>query len=745
MKELMRNIHILMLAFLTGLSSFAGAQEIKGIVYEQGEKDASKPLPGVNIYWAGTQKGTSSGKDGKFTIEKSQDGNTKLVFSFVGYEVDTVDVRDHNLDHTLEVTLSLNKTLEEVEIKSVARGSVISRMDPVFTQNLNQDEFKKAACCNLSESFETNASVDVSYSDAVTGAKQIQLLGLAGIYSQIQVENIPNLRGLANTYGLEYIPGSWMESIQISKGTSSVKNGYESIAGQINVEYKKPHNSDRLYLNTYVNSLGKMEANFNTAHEVNDRWSTMLLGNVVNMSNEVDKNNDSFLDMPESSQYHFFNRWKYANPGKVHGQIGIQFLNEDRTGGQLAFNEARPENNGNAYGIDINTRRYEAFTKTGILFERPETSIGIINSLTYHEQDSYFGLNDYEGTQLNYYGNIMYESYLFNELHDYSVGFSYMYDEYDEMLNDSTFVRKESVPGMFLEYTFSLEEKFNLLAGLRTDFHNLYGTLWTPRMHMRYALNKNWIFRASAGKGYRSSNVIAENSYLLASSKELIIQEEPQIEEAWNFGLNLTRYADILGRQLTLNLDFYRTSFQNQLIVDMDQNIFEANIYNLDGRSFSNSIQLEANYELVPQLDMTAAYRYNDVQMTLNDKLQRKPMVNQYKGLLTFSYTTLNTGWQFDFTTQFNGDARLPDTEQYAEDYQRPEFSEAYTIFNAQVSKDYKRWELYVGGENLGNFTQENPIIASSEPFGDYFDTSMVWGPIIGTKIYFGMRYSIPR
>lgn len=741
----MQTKNIIWLAFLILLSKIAVTQDIKGVIYEQKKNKDKSPLPGVNIYWAGTQAGTSSGPDGKFTIKQGDDANNKLVFSFLGYKTDTIDVKEHDPENLLEVTLSLNKTLEEVEIKGVAKGATISRMDPVFTQNLNQDEFKKAACCNLSESFETNASVDVSYSDAVTGAKQIQLLGLAGIYSQIQIENIPNLRGLANTYGLEYIPGSWMESIQISKGTSSVKNGYESITGQINVEYKKPHDSEQLYLNTYVNSMGKMEANFNAAHDVNDNWSTMLLGNIVNMSNEVDHNNDSFLDMPESSQYHFFNRWKYENPGKLHAQIGLQALREDRSGGQLSFNGDQAATEGEAYGININTRRYEAFTKTGILFDRPETSIGIINSLSYHDQDSYFGLNDYEGTQLNYYGNIMYESYLFSDLHNYSVGFSYMYDEYDELLNDSTFTRAESVPGLFAEYTLSLEEKLTLLAGIRSDFHNLYGTLWTPRLHARYAPTENWIFRTSAGKGYRSSNIIAENSHILASSRELVIQEEPRIEETWNFGASLTRYADIWGRQLMVNLDFYRTSFQNQLIVDMDQNIFEANIYNLEGKSFSNSFQVEANYELLPQLEMTAAYRYNDVKMTLNNKLQRKPMVNQYKGLLSLSYTTLNSGWQFDFTTQFNGDARLPDTEQYGEDYQRPELSEAYTIFNAQVSKDIKRWELYVGGENLGNFTQSNPIIASNEPFGDYFDTSLVWGPIVGTKIYFGMRYTIPR
>ncbi len=741
MKKIFITISILwMMAFV----SIMKAQEYQGIVYETNNEAKNLPLPGVNIYWAGTQTGTVTGMDGKFMIESPANNSTLLVFSFVGYQKDTIDVSNMDQDRLIEVDLSLNKTLQEVEIISVARGSVISRLDPIFTQNLNQKEFRKAACCNLSESFETNASVDVSYSDAVSGAKQIMLLGLAGRYSQIQVENIPNLRGLSSTYGLEYVPGTWMESIQISKGTSSVRNGYESITGQINVEYKKPLSSEKLFLNTYVNNLGRLEGNFNTAFRLNENWSTMLMGNVVNSKSEIDNNGDSFLDVPKIEQYQFFNRWKFDYPEKIRGQVGIKVLEETRSGGQTAFDEDQPRDTSNAYGINIKTRRYQVFAKSGLLFERPETSIGFLNSLIYHDQGSFFGFNDYSGNQLSYYGNLMYQTYLFNEHHNYTIGVSYVYDVYEEVLNDSAFSRTERVPGAFVEYTYSIEERLTLLAGLRSDFHNLYGTLITPRFHLRYAPNENWIFRGSAGKGYRSPNVIAENSYILATSKKLIIQQKPEMEGAWNFGLSLTKYTDIMGKQLIVNADFYRTEFINQLIVDMDQDIFEVNVYNLDGQSFANSFQVEANYEPLQGLELTAAYRYNDVQITLNDQLQRKPLVNKYKGLLSATYTTQNMGWQFDFTAQFNGDARLPDTKEYPEQYRRPVLSSEYTIFNAQVTKYLGRWELYLGVENLGDFTQDDPIIASDDPFGNYFDTSLIWGPIVGRKIYFGMRYSIP-
>jgi outer membrane receptor for ferrienterochelin and colicins len=720
-------------------------QEIQGVVYENAGGDQKPTLPGVNIYWAGTTEGTVSGLDGSFKIKQANKQNPWLVFSFVGFGKDTVDISDHDSKHMLEVSLSFNQTLKEVEIIAIKRGSVISRLDPIFTQNLNQNELAKAACCNLSESFETNASVDVSYSDAVTGAKQIKLLGLAGTYSQMLAENIPNIRGLATTYGLEYIPGSWMESIQISKGTSSVKNGYESVTGQINVEYKKPDNSDKFFLNMYGNDKGKIEGNFNTSLRLNSKWSSMLFGHFEDLSNNIDDNDDSFLDVPKVRQYHFFNRWKYFNPEKLVAQFGVKILDEKRIGGQTTFDKNMPRDTNNAYGIEIDTRRYELFTKTGIFLSRPNTSFGIINSFVFHDQKSFFGLTNYNAREYNYYGNFMYQTYLFNSQHSYTLGLSYMYDSYDENLNDSLFSRTESVPGVFLEYTFSLDEKLSILAGLRSDFHNLYGTLITPRFHIRYAPTKNWILRASTGKAYRNPNIIAENSYILASSKKLRIHEEPKIEEAWNYGVNITKYTQIAGRQLILNAEFYRTDFINQLVVDMDQDIFEVNIYNLHGKSFSNSFQIEANYELFKRFELTAAYRYNDVQITLNDKLQQKPMVNRYKALLSMTYSTKNSGWQFDFTAQLNGDARLPGTDQYPEQYQRAEKSSQYSIFNAQITKQIKDWALYLGGENLGGFKQDNPIIAADKPFGKYFDTSMVWGPIMGRKIYFGFRYSIPN
>ncbi|MEN8224215.1 MAG: TonB-dependent receptor [Bacteroidota bacterium] len=745
-------IKIILTVLYAGLFLASYSQHhLDGIVYhfEEHQDDEhgheahqhKEPLPGANVYWAGSTNGTSTNGDGAFHLDFPEQDDPVLVVSYIGYKNDSIHV-NHGQEH-IEIILSINNTLKEVVITNKAPGAFISRLDPIYTQNITGAELHKAACCNLSESFETNASVDVSYSDAVTGAKQIQLLGLRGTYSQIMTENIPNLRGLATSFGLGYIPGPWMESIQVSKGTAAVVNGFESIAGQINVEYLKPDNADKLYLNAYTNIHGKLEGNAVSAIKLNDRWSTAVFLHGENLSKKIDDNEDSFLDMPLTRQINFFNRWKYNNPDKLITQFGIKILDESRTGGQMDFSTDMLRDTSNPYGINIETRRYEGFWKGGYIFKRPSTSLGMLQSFTHHRQTSYFGLNDYDAEENSYYLNLIFQSYLGNTNHNFSTGLSFELNNYIEHLNDSAFTRFERIPGVFFQYTYTLDDKLTVIAGIRGDYHNIFGAFATPRFHLRYEITEHTILRASAGLGYRTTNVIAENNTMLASSRKLYINEEPKQEQAANFGINLTQYFDIMGRELRLSGELYHTSFMNQVILDFDKDPQAIYIYNLDGRSYSNAYQVEANYELISRLDVTLAFRYNDVKMTTADVLQYKPLLHRYKGLITMSYATNLKKWQFDFTTQFNGISRIPGTETNPLEYQRSTSSPAYTIINAQITKYFKNWDIYLGGENLTNYKQEDPIIAADQPFGEYFDSSLIWGPVSGVNVYAGIRYKL--
>ncbi len=735
-------ITLLLMAFATG--AFAQGF-IEGTVYEE-NNGVKTPLPGVNVYWKIVNEGTVTDANGHYKIPLHERIGC-LVFSCISYENDTVHhmVEPAHYDHVFHSIHMLN----EVEIAAREKASYINPIKAIAVQNITGESLKRAACCTLAGSFENNASVDVSYSDAVTGAKQIQLLGLSGIYTQMMTEVIPNFRGLASTFGLNYVPGTWMNGIQVSKGTSSVRNGYESITGQINVDYKEPlpNKSEKVFFNLYANSMLMTDFNFNGRVKVGKNDGIMLFGHVSHNFMKMDGNGDSFLDDPMTTQYNVFLRYNHPHTGRFGCKLGIKALKETRFGGQIDFDPKHRFDEGyNLYGIGINTERYEAFAKGGYHFDRKDTSLGTQHQVTYHKLNSYYGFTDYNATQLSYYGNLLFDSYIVNDHHSYSVGASYTYDKYDEHLNDSTLQRVEQVPGAFVEYAFNDNHHWNIIAGFRADYNNYYKKLlYTPRLHVRFKTHDDFALRVSAGKGYRSPNILAENSTMLASARKIIFVDTPKMEDAWNYGINLTKDFHIGWRELILQADFYRTDFVNQIVLDRDADAHEVRIYNLNGKSYSNSAQIEANCEIFKDFDLTLAFRYNDVKMTIDDTLREKPFVNRYKGLVTMSYAPGT--WQFDFTTQFNGDSHVPNLDGNATAVahnQNIERSPFYVIMNAQITKKLgKYWEVYVGGENLTNYTQKYPIISAENPASEDFDASMVWGPLSGIRAYLGVRFQV--
>lgn len=727
------------------------SKEVSGIV-KANSKDDESGLVGANVYWAGSQIGTVTDVNGEFVIPMVESTN-KLVVSYIGYKPDTLIITN---DTYHEIVLQSDE-LKEVLVAGKKAGSHMSRIDAFTKVNITGAELCKAACCNLSESFETNASVDVSYADAATGAKQIQLLGLSGNYVQMMTENIPNFRGLSTLYGLSYIPGAWMSAIQISKGTSTVINGYEALTGQINVDYKKPENSEKFFVNMLANHTGRWENNVNGSIRLNDKWSTAVLAHYSQDQNSTDDNKDGFRDEPLLRQFNVMNRWSYNNHKGFTTQWVFKVLDENRKGGQMGFDGANSvdQNIGTPaqlYGISINTRRYEAFYKAGYVFDDDYTSLALVSNYAYHEQNSFYGLKTYDAKQNSVYANLIFQSYIGNENNKYSAGISFQGDKYDEVLmvdftqDDVRLLKRdELVPGAYFQYTYNMPERLTVIAGARVDFHDDYGVLFTPRLHLKYDLLPNTILRASAGKGYRTPNVLAENSYLLANSRQIYIADDLDQEEAWNYGANITQYINIGGKELSINAEYYRTDFQKQLIVDADQNVDAVYFYNLVGKSYANNFQLETKYELIRGLDVVAAWRVNDVKVTYNGDLLERPLISRTKGLVNLSYATRLKKWQFDFTTQFNGKGRIPSTIANPQEHQRSASFDPYQVINAQVTKYFRKWNVYVGAENIGNFRQDNPIIAGDDPFGEYFDNSLIWGPVMGRRFYMGLRFSIDK
>ncbi|HQQ94637.1 MAG TPA: carboxypeptidase-like regulatory domain-containing protein [Bacteroidia bacterium] len=746
----MRTTILFVLATL--LSSAGAWAQVRGRVIEINGND-TLGVPGAVLNWKNTAVAVSTDAEGRFSLPRSAGQNTLLITS-VGYEKREVAIRDSSV--FLWIRLKSSSLLNEIEVVYYTSGTEISYLNPIKTEILNERSLMKAACCNLSESFETNPSIDVNFTDAVSGTRQIQMLGLAGQYAQITKENMPYLRGIANNYGLSFVPGTWIQSIQLGKGAGSVINGYESFTGQINTELQNPAKSDRLNFNAYVNENARNEYNLNLRQKLNQNLSTGLLSHMSFNPLVQDLNGDGFADIPTGSQINFMNKYTYSNPKTgFEAQFGGAYLKDQRQGGQFQetvkpLNDSIP-----LYKIGIHNEKWELYSKTGYIFKkRPATSMGLQLSYLDHDQLGDYGLRHYQGAQKTFYANGIFETYLNSTINTIKGGVSYMNDQVAERMDSLRFSRLESVAGLFTEYAYNRGEKLNLVLGLRADYHNLYGLFCTPRVHFRYAFNPRSVFRLSAGRALRTASLFTDNASYLASSRAWRIEPGDaklpyglKPETAWNYGMNFTQKFKLNYRDAYVTLDVYRTEFINQVVVDVDQSPREVHFYNLNGPSYSNTMQFEFNVEPKKRFFFKTAYRYVDTKVSFKSGLMQKAMVSMHRAFVNLSYETRNKHWQLDFTTQWNGPKRLPGTQSNPQEYRRADYSPAYFNLLGQITylQKIKGHDLhvYLGVENLLNYKQHDPIVASDKPFGPYFDASMVWGPVYGRMLYAGMRFKI--
>ncbi|HWY10706.1 MAG TPA: TonB-dependent receptor [Bacteroidia bacterium] len=723
--------------------------QLKGRVVELDANKKTSGLPNVVIQVKHGEF-TVSDTSGNFIFNQVKKGDT-LIFSLTGYKTEGVILKD--ISKPISVVLSSGINLNAVEIEYRSSGTELSYLSAMKIETLGERSLMKAACCNLSESFETNPSIDVNFADAVSGTKQIQMLGLSGQYAQITKENMPYMRGLANGYGLTFIPGTWIKSIQLSKGAGSVVNGYESFTGQINTELHDPMTQDKFTFNTYVNQNGRNEYNLNFKQAVTKHFSTNWLAHTSFNPLAQDMNKDGFIDIPTGRQYNIAKKYTYEGKKGFEARWGATYLKDERKGGQITL----PNNSDTLvpYKIGINNEKWEMYSKTGFVFRnKPGTSMGLQLSYLNHQQDNFFGNNIYKALQKTLYANYIFQGILKTTDNTYKIGASYMDDDVNEKFQLYKFNRREQVAGGFAELAINRKDKFNLVAGLRADYHNYYGLFYTPRLHMRFAFTQNSILRLSGGRALRTANIFADNSYLMASSRQWILEPSDlampyglKPETGWNYGLNFTQKFKINYRDAYITIDAYRTDFTNQVVMDLDNNAQQVLIYNLKGPSYSNTAQFEFNTEPRKRLFIKTAYRYVDTKVTYHQGLLQKPMVSAHRAFINFSYETRNEHWQFDFTTQYNGAKRLPNTQTNPSQYQRSNYSPEFFNLLGQITYLIKikraEFNFYVGVENLLNYKQTNPIVASDLPYSKYFDASMVWGPIYGRMLYAGLRFKI--
>ncbi len=765
----------------------AYAQDITGTVVDTDDK----PMPGASVYWADTNVGTAASIDGKFRIHRVK-GYDLLIASFLGYENDTVRV--DNTMSQVKFKLRQGVELETVVVEGNLGGNYIRQDGILKGETISFAGLCKMACCNLAESFENSASVTVGYSDAISGARQIKMLGLAGTYTQILDENRAIMRGLSAPYGLSYTPGMWLNSIQVSKGISSVTAGHEAITGQINLEHRKPTDDERLFLNVYFDSELKPEVNLSSAIPVtaDKRLSTVILAHGSMDTKSYDHNHDGFRDLPLSRQFDIANRWLYQAENGMQVRWGVKYINDYRLGGQMDYKKkmrdemihwmdaphpADHDNQNRPYGSEVRNEEVNAYFKLGMpvgksVFDKDEqdemrSNFAVVVDFDHFNENAYFGAtNDYGGRQNMLNANAMYVHYFtyrsslisgvsassrwVNENLFQNLFYSNRLEDYPQYILKSRRIEPEI--GAYTEYTYTIKDKLSVVAGLRYDYNFYFRkNMITPRAHVKWNITPTTVFRASAGLGYRPTDIITDNIGILATGHKIYgipknYRDLNRMETALTAGGSLTQTISTFNHNdMTISFDYFRTQLFHSVIVDQEYQPGAIVIYDTNKKSFTNTYQVDLTWTPIERFDIFATFRYTDSKYTIDrqgepDALVERPLVNRFKTLLNLQYATRMRKWTFDVTAQLNGRSRIPTQTGLIAD---SEYSPIYPMFYAQVSRRIKHWDIYVGCENIGNYTQKHPILNADNPYSWGFNSSLVWGPLMGRKFYIGVRFNL--
>ena len=442
--------------------------------------------------------------------------------------------------------------------------------------------------------------------------------------------------------------------------------------------------------------------------------------------------------MPRRQQFHLSNRWKLVTDHYIM-HAGLSLLKEKREGGQtthshntfVATLSPQTSQSPHLYTISTEADRFEAYMKHAFILnpERQE-NIALMANGSLHLQDAQYGHQLYDNNEKTINAQLMYETSLGN-IHQLSLGTSISHYHSHQHLGTTSLKEDETTGGAYAQYTLTLD-KVTLMAGLRADHSSLYHWFLTPRLHFKYSPNDLVNIRLSAGKGYRTPHFYAENHYLMASSRPINLLSIPKQEKAWNYGFNTAWNIPLADKMLKLNAEYYFTDFESQLVVDYHNNAID--VYNTD-KGYSHTFQIDANYPLLQGLTATAAWRWNDVKSRYHGQLMQRPLTSRYKALFSLSYAPGLGLWHFDTTLQLCGGGRIVDDEQF----------HSYEQLQAQVTRDFPRFSVYVGGENLTNRRQHDPIRGYDDPWGKAFDATLVWGPVHGPIVYAGIRMNIER
>lgn len=726
---------------LQGPFSARAQERLTGTVYAREGSGTRSPIPFAYLAVIGSPISASADQLGHFQIQGALDFPLRLAASATGFATDTIVVRNGMTG--VEVELGAVTELRPTEVIQRQAGTTLSLRNTQSVDRIGAKELKRAACCDLSESFESNATVDVSYSDAVSGTKQIRMLGLDGKYAQISLENIPFIRGLSSNYGLTLVPGPWINAINVSKGIGTAVNGPNAMTGQIDLCLVDPREAPPLFTNLYMNNQGRAELNVNAAQHWGKAGDNLVMLQGSMNQRDMDDNNDGFRDQPLSRRFNIMDRWLQRTARRTT-QLIARYVTDVRDGGNTSAHVSSEGPGGRHYTVHVANEMGDVLAKNGWILRDSTKSIGILASFRNHTASSSFGDREYEGVQLSGYTNAVYQQTLPGGNDQFKTGAAFQYDAYDESFQDSVFTRIERMPGFFAEYTRS-RSRYTVVAGMRADFNSAYGNVVSPRVHVKYDPGPLTTIRLSMGHGFRSANPLVENAGALASSRKVVVEGPLRMERSWNFGASFLHKWKWSGRKWALGIDAYRSEFTDQVVADLDRSPRALAIYMMRGVSYANSMLMDVQVELSRSLLAKVSYRWYDVRTTYDGVLRVRPFTPEHRGLVDLAYESRNDRWRMDVFTNLYGTARLPDMSTNPEAYRLPARSPAYATLNAQVTCVLGRLEVYMGGENLASSTQDTQILAPEDPFGPYFDASLIWGPTQGAMVYGGLRHTFKQ
>ncbi|KQC30422.1 TonB-dependent receptor [Flagellimonas eckloniae] len=747
------SLALILLSFISGWSQTG---TIQGKVSENGQN-----LPFINIYLKGTQNGTSTDKNGNYSIASLAPGNYVLIASAIGYEPYRKSFligRDESITLNIELTPSA-EALDEMVVTGTLKA--VSRLESAVPVEVYKPTFlKQNPTPSIFEALQNVNGVRPQINCNVCNTGDIHINGLEGPYTLVLIDGMPIVSGLGTVYGLSGIPNSLIEQIEIVKGPASTLYGSEAVGGLINIITKHAPNAPEFFADGYLTGWGEYNLDIGSKFEVGKKTDVLLGINYFNFDEIIDNNDDNFTDLTLQDRISIFQKWNFKRDNAKVFSLAGRFFYEDRWGGELQWT---PEFRGgdDIYGESIYTRRWEVLGKYQLPIDEK-----VMLSVSYndHDQNSVYGNVSYLANQRIGFGQMTWDKSIGN--HDLLFGSAIRYNFYDDNTPATESADEVWIPSLFVQDELKLAEKHSLLGGIRYDYDNRHGNILTPRAAYKWRISDNDIFRINAGTGFRVVNLFTEDHAALTGARDVIISEELKPERSVNINLNYLKkiYMDN-GTFVGIDASAFYTHFSNVILPDYDTDPNQIIYDNLDGKSVSKGVSANIDLVLPNGLKFLVGATWQDVSNTENGVTERQILTESITGTWNVSYTFRSLNLTVDYTGNLYGPMRLPTLGELDP---RQEFSPTWSIQNIQFTyKGLDKFEFYGGIKNLLDWTpnrgnpfiiarandpfdqnvqfdpQGNVVVTADNPYALTFDPSYVYGPNQGIRGFFGLRYTV--